>query len=93
MINKTQNLPKQIILYIFCGMWYRPGDFYCMLEPLVTDPDYRNMGLGKAVVHKAARRCGELGAKQMLGAINQQFYCSIGLYPICTYTNWELKNK
>jgi GNAT superfamily N-acetyltransferase len=74
-----------------CGMWYRPGDFYCMLEPLVTDPDYRMMGLGKAVVYEAARRCGELGAKVMLGAISQQFYCNIGLYPICTYTNWALK--
>ena len=75
-----------------CGMWYRPGDFYCLLEPLVTDPDYRKMGLGKAVVYEAAKRCGGLGAKQMLGAINQQFYCSIGLYPICTYTYWELMN-
>ena len=34
----------------YCGMWYRPGDFYCFVEPVVTDPEYRKMGLGKAVV-------------------------------------------
>jgi GNAT superfamily N-acetyltransferase len=74
-----------------CGMWYRPGDFYCELEPLVTDPDYRKMGLGRAAVLEAARRCGKLGAKQVVGAINQQFYCRIGFYPIQTFTYWELK--
>jgi len=73
-----------------CGMWYRPGDFYCMLEPLVTDPDYRKMGLGRAVVLEAARRCGELGAKQVLGTVSQPFYCRIGFYPIHTFTDWEL---
>jgi len=71
-------------------MWYRPGDIKCHLEPLVTDPDYRRMGLGRAVVYEAAKRCGNLGAKHVAWALSQQFYCNIGFYPTNTYTCWEL---
>ena len=74
-----------------CGMWYRPGDFYCYVEPVATDPDYRKMGLGKAVVLEAIRRCGELGAKQAVVGSSQQFYFNIGFYPTHTLTHWALK--
>jgi GNAT superfamily N-acetyltransferase len=73
-----------------CGMWYRAGEDSCGLEPLVTDPDYRKMGLGKAVVHEGALRCGKLGAKRLIGALNQPFYCKIGFYPTHTFTYWEM---
>ena len=73
-----------------CGMWYQPDDFYCYVEPVATDPEYRKMGLGKAVVLEAVRRCGELGAKQAIVGSNQQFYFNIGFYPIQTFTHWEL---
>lgn len=73
-----------------CGMWYRPGDFYCYVEPVATDPDYRKIGLGKAAVLEAARRCGKLGAKQAVVGSNQQFYYNIGFYPVYTMTYWEL---
>ena len=72
-----------------CGMWYRPGDNYCYVEPVVTDPDYRKMGIGKAAVLEAVRRCGELGAKQAVVGSDQQFYYNIGFYPIHTATWWE----
>ena len=39
-----------------CSMWYQPGDFYCSVEPVVTDPEYRKMGLGKSVVLEAIIR-------------------------------------
>jgi len=71
-------------------MWYRPGDFYCYVEPVATDPDYRKIGLGKAAVLEAARRCGKLGAKQAVVGSNQQFYYNIGFYPVYTMTYWEL---
>jgi len=74
-----------------CGTWYQPGDFYCYVEPVATDPDYRKMGLGKAVVLEAIRRCGELGAKQAVVGSNQQFYFNIGFYPTHTLTHWKLK--
>ncbi|MDR2546373.1 MAG: GNAT family N-acetyltransferase [Lachnospiraceae bacterium] len=74
-----------------CGMWYRPGDFYCYVEPVVTDPEYRKMGLGKAVVLEGIRRCGNLGAMQAVVGSDQQFYYNIGFYPIYTGTWWEWK--
>ena len=76
-----------------CGMWYQPGDFYCYVEPVVTDPEYRKMGLGKSVVLEAIKRCGDLGAKQAVVGSNQQFYYNIGFYPIYTGTWWELKQQ
>jgi len=75
-----------------CGMWYQLGDFYCYVEPVVTDPEYRKMGLGKAVVLEAIRRCGILGAKQAVVGSAQQFYYNIGFYPIYTGTWWEYNN-
>jgi len=74
-----------------CGMWYHPGDNYCYVEPVVADPDYRKMGLGKAVVLEAIRRCGVLGARQAVVGSDQQFYYNIGFYPIYTATWWERK--
>ena len=74
-----------------CGMWYQPNDFYCYVEPVATDPEYRKMGLGKAVVLEAIKRCGEQGAKHAIVGSNQQFYFNIGFYPIQTFTHWELK--
>ena len=73
-----------------CGMWYRPGDSYCYVEPVVTDPEYRLMGLGKAAVLEAVRRCGELGATQAVVGSEQQFYFNIGFYPVHIMTYWEL---
>jgi len=73
-----------------CGMWYKPGEFYCYVEPVATDPAYRKMGLGKAAVLEAVRRCGELGAKLALVGSNQQFYYNIGFNPAQTMTYWEL---
>ena len=71
-----------------CGMWYAPGDDYALVEPVATDPEYRRMGLGKAVVFEAVRRCGSLGAKIALVGSSQQFYYSIGFFPIHTGNWW-----
>ncbi len=76
-----------------CGSWYRPEDTYCYIEPVATDPDYRRMGLGKAVVHEAIRRCGMLGAKQAIVGSEQPFYFSIGFFPIETMTYWSSAAK
>ena len=75
-----------------CGTWYRPDDFYCLVEPVATDPDYRGMGLGRAAVTEALRRCGALGAKQAVVGSGQQFYYNLGFYPIFSVTYWERAN-
>lgn len=65
-----------------CGMWYIPGSDYAYVEPVFTLPEYRKMGLGKAAVLEGVKRCGKLGAKQAYVISSQQFYYSIGFYPI-----------
>jgi len=73
-----------------CTMWYQQADSYCYVEPVATDPDYRKLGLGKAVVLESIRRCGELGATQAIVGSEQQFYFNIGFYPTHYLTHWEL---
>jgi len=74
-----------------CGAWYLPGDFYCYIEPVATDPDYRMMGLGKSAVLEAVKRCAQMGARLAVVVSDQQFYFNIGFRPIQTVTYWELK--
>jgi GNAT superfamily N-acetyltransferase len=71
-----------------CGMWYAPGDKFALVEPVATDPDYRMMGLGRAAVLEAVKRCGRMGAEVALVGSSQQFYYNIGFYPLHTGTWW-----
>ncbi len=73
-----------------CTMWYRGGD-NAIVEPVATHPDYRRMGLGRAAVLEAARRCGELGAKRAFVGSSQPFYYGIGFYPMGRVTVWAKK--
>jgi len=73
-----------------CGLWYNPGDTYSYVEPVSTDPEYRKMGLGKAVVYEALLRAKQLGAKEAYVVSSQQFYYNIGFKPFTTETWWEL---
>ncbi|MFW2490486.1 GNAT family N-acetyltransferase [Clostridium chromiireducens] len=75
----------------YCGMWYDPQAGYAVIEPVATDPKYRKMGLGRAVVLEGISRVGELGAKTALVGSMQQFYYSIGLRPYKTATIWREK--
>jgi ribosomal protein S18 acetylase RimI-like enzyme len=76
----------------FCGMWCDPASPSALVEPVATDPKYRKMGLGKAVVLEAVKRCGRLGAKRAFVGSAQQFYYSIGFRPYATATRWRKKN-
>lgn len=75
----------------YCGMWYDPEAGFAVIEPVATDPDYRKLGLGKAVVLEGIRRVGELGAKVVLVGSSQQFYYSIGIRPFSAATLWKMK--
>lgn len=76
-----------------CGMWCIPNSRYAYVEPVFTLPEYRKMGLGKAAVLEGVNRCGKLGAKQAYVLSSQQFYYSIGFYPIQNETWWIHNNK
>ena len=62
-----------------------------LVEPVVTEPAYRKMGLGKASVLEGIKRCGELGAIRALVGSLQQFYYNIGFRPYATSTWWKEK--
>jgi len=73
----------------YCGMWQDDASQSVLVEPVATDPAYRKMGLGRAAVLEAVRRCGKLGAKRAFVGSDQQFYYSIGFRPYATSTFWE----
>lgn len=77
----------------YCGMWHLPGTEYALVEPVCTDPTYRKLGLGKAAVLEAVKRCGKLGAKVAYVGSSQQFYYNIGFYPTSTETWWEIDDR
>jgi GNAT superfamily N-acetyltransferase len=77
----------------YCGMWQDITSKNALVEPVATDPAYRRMGLGKAAVLEAVRRCGILGAKQAFVGSSQQFYYNIGFRPYATSTWWEQKQQ
>ena len=76
-----------------CGMWCLPGSSYAYVEPVFTLPEYRRLGLGKAAVFEGINRCAALGAKHAYVLSSQQFYYSIGFYPIQNETIWTVAKK
>jgi len=72
----------------FCGMWFDPVHRVCDVEPVATDPEYRRLGLGKAVVLEGIRRCAELGATVAYVGSGQQFYAALGFKRIFAAYPW-----
>ena len=62
----------------FCGIWYVPDNRITYVEPVATDPDYRRMGLGTAVVVEGMRRTIPLGSQVAWVGSDQKFYLSMG---------------
>lgn len=62
----------------FSGTRYEPTNGIAYIEPVVTDPDYRRMGLGQAAVQEGIRRCGQLGANVAYVGSDSAFYRSLG---------------
>ena len=68
-----------------CTCWYDDRTDYAYVEPVCTIPKYRGMGIGKAVVLEALRRCKELGAKQAFVISDQEFYKNLAFVPHSQY--------
>lgn len=73
----------------FCGMWMDHVNRVCYVEPVATDPDYRRLGLGTAVVLEGVRRCGAEGASIAYVGSDQAFYRSMGFEMTCSQTPWK----
>ena len=72
-----------------CGMWHSPDTEICYVEPVVTIPEYRKRGLGKAVAYECISRCVDMGAKKALVISNQQFYYSLGFTDYSAHHLWK----
>jgi ribosomal protein S18 acetylase RimI-like enzyme len=53
-------------LAAYCISWWDPRSSSVEIEPLGTHPDFRRLGLGRAIVHEVFRRSHALGAKYVL---------------------------
>lgn len=73
-----------------CGVWYDFGDT-AYIEPVVTVPEHRNKGLGKAVVYKALSIAKQRGAKRAIVLSDQDFYLHIGMTKSSEVGTWVKK--
>jgi GNAT superfamily N-acetyltransferase len=70
-----------------CGIWYTKGDT-AYIEPVVTIPRCRNIGLAKAVVYEALGRARRAGAGRAIVLSTQKFYYKIGFENSSEYYSW-----
>jgi predicted N-acetyltransferase YhbS len=62
----------------FCIVWYDDFNHLASLEPVGTHPDYRGLGLGRAVVLHGIQRAAALGANRVQVGSGQRFYEALG---------------
>jgi predicted N-acetyltransferase YhbS len=72
----------------YCGMWLDEANRYCYVEPVATDPDYRRLGLGSAVVLDSIRKSAEYGAELAYVWSDQAFYQALGFTKLTTHECW-----
>jgi N-acetylglutamate synthase-like GNAT family acetyltransferase len=75
----------------YCGIWYDVSTSYAVIEPVVTHPDYRQRGLGRAAVLAAVNKCADMGAQHVYVGSSQQFYYQLGFRPLPASTFWRRK--
>lgn len=75
----------------YAGIWYEPEIHIAYVEPVCTDPDYRNLGLGTAAVLESIRRCGELGATVAFVGSENPFYLKMGFKKLYDISRWQLE--
>jgi len=70
------------------GIWQDYKNKIAYIEPVCTDPDFRRMGLGTAVVLEGFRRCGAEGTRVAMVGSEQPFYLSMGFKKIFDIRLW-----
>lgn len=73
----------------FCTMWYDNINNIGILEPVGTIPEFRKMGLGRAVIGEATNRIAKEGAETVHVGSEQKFYLAIGFNPEYKSNVWE----
>lgn len=62
----------------FATVWFDKINKIGILEPVGTIPNYRRLGLGKALIYHGVNKIRELGANKIYVGSDQDFYLSIG---------------
>lgn len=75
-----------------CGVWYSSGDT-AYIEPVVTVPEHRGKGLGKAVVYEALNRAKKQGTKRAIVLSDQEFYIHLGMTKSSEFSTWGKDRK
>jgi GNAT superfamily N-acetyltransferase len=73
----------------YCGIWYEPTNNVAYVEPMVTDPDYRGMGLARAALFESINRCAARGARVVYVGSDLPVYISAGFRTVFNCSAWK----
>lgn len=72
-------------------LWYSPETDYAYVEPVCTIPEFRNMGISKALLTEAFSRANKLGAKKAIVISDMDFYKKLGFVNLALFSfYWKL---
>ena len=60
------------------SLWFSEKTDYAYVEPVCVIPEYRQKGIGRAMIYEALNRARSLGAKKAYVISDQEFYEKIG---------------
>lgn len=72
-------------------LWHSPETDYVYVEPVCTIPEFRNMGISKALLTEAFSRANKLGAKKAIVISDMDFYKKLGFVNLALFSfYWKL---
>lgn len=72
-------------------LWHSPETDYAYVEPVCTIPEFRNMGISKALLTEAFSRANKLGAKKAIVISDMEFYKKLGFVNLALFSfYWKL---
>jgi len=72
-----------------CIVWHDRVNQIGILEPVATVPEFRRMGLGRAVIYEGIRRVAQRGATEVWVGSDQAFYQAIGFRVSSVSHGWS----
>jgi hypothetical protein len=73
----------------FATLWYDKRNQIGILEPVVTIPKYRKMGLGRANIMQLANQLRQAGGARLYVGSEQDFYIRVGFHAYKKYGIWK----
>lgn len=67
-------------------LWYSPKTDYAYVEPVCTIPEFRNMGISKALLAEVFGRANKLGASKAIVISDMDFYKKLGFSDFASFS-------